>query len=104
MLSIEETTQQLWLASERQRACRVVLEGEPLPRIVLPLGIARTSKNHIVLVCWQTAGFTRAGGKEGYRNLQLDKVKEIEELHTHFHKPNDFNPLDGQYLEWVYHI
>jgi len=103
-VTIEEATQQFWLASEKKRVCRVVLEGEPLPRTIWPFGISRTSKNQIVLVCWQTAGFTRAGGKEGYRNLQLDKIIEIEMLDLHFHKRDDFNPLDGQYKEWVYHI
>lgn len=103
-MTIEETTQQFWLASEKKRACRVVLEREPLPRIVWPLGIASTSKNHIVLVCWQTAGFTKAGRKAGYRNLQLDRVIEIEMLDAYFQTPPDFNPIDGQYKDWVYHV
>ncbi len=103
-MTIEEATQQFWLASEGKRACRVVLEREPLPRIVWPLGIASTSKNHIVLVCWQAAGFTKAGSKEGYRNLQLDRIIDIEMIDSHFQKPSDFNPLDGQYKDWVYHI
>lgn len=100
----EEATQLLWQASEKKRACRLVLQGEPLPRTVNPYGIAATSKNQIVLVCWQTFGFTKAGGKEGYRNLQLDKIVEIEMLNLHFQKRSDFNPRDGQYKEWVYHI
>ena len=103
-MTIEEATQQFWLATEKHRVCRVVLEGEPLPRLIWPLGIARSSKNHIVVVCWQSAGFTKAGSKAGYRNLQLDKVIGIELLDSHFQKPNDFNPLDGQYKDWVYHI
>jgi predicted DNA-binding transcriptional regulator YafY len=100
----EEITQQCWEASEKKRACRVSLNKEPMPRIVCPYGICRTSKNQIVLVCWQTSGFTKAGGKEGYRNLQLDRIVELEILDWHFQKRNDFNPLDGQYKEWVYHI
>jgi len=103
-VNIEEATQQFWLASEKKRVCRVVLKGEPFPRIVWPFGIARTSRNHIVLVCWQSAGFTKAGGVAGYRNLQLDKVIDIEMLDSHFQKRGDFNPGDGQYQEWIYHI
>jgi hypothetical protein len=103
-MTMEEATQQFWLASEEKRACRVVLKREPLPRIVWPLGIASTLKNHIVLVCWQSAGFTKAGSKEGYRNLQLDRVIDIEMMDFHFQKPDDFNPQDGQYKDWVYHI
>lgn len=103
-MTIEEATQQFWLASKKKRACRVILKGEPVPRTICPYGIVRTSKNQIVVVCWQTGGFTKAGGKEGYRNLQLDRIIEIEMLEWHFQKREDFNPLDGQYKEWVYHI
>jgi predicted DNA-binding transcriptional regulator YafY len=81
-----------------------VLSKEPLPRTVFPYGICTTAKRQIVLVCWQTSGFTKAGGKEGYRNLQLDRIIELEILDGYFQKRNDFNPLDGQYKDWVYHI
>ncbi len=103
-MTIEETTQLLWQASEDKLACRVLLEGEPLTRTICPYGVVRTTKNQIVVVCWQTIGFTKAGGKEGYRNLQLDRINELEILDWHFQKRDDFNPVDGQYREWVYHI
>jgi hypothetical protein len=102
-VTLEELTQQFWEASEKNRACRITMEGEPLPRTIYPYGIARTSKNQIVLVCWQALGFTKAGAKEGYRNLLLEKIVELEILEIHFQKRSDFNPLDGQYKEWVYH-
>ena len=73
-MSLEELTQQLWQASEKKRVCRVRLHGEPLPRTIHPYGVCRTSANHIVLVCWQTMGFTKAGGKEGFRNLGVCKI------------------------------
>jgi predicted DNA-binding transcriptional regulator YafY len=92
-MSLEEITQQLWEASESKKGCRISLDGEPLPRIVCPYG-----------VCWQTGGFTKAGGKEGYRNLQLDRIISIEMLDWHFQKRTDFNSTDGQYKDWVYHI
>jgi hypothetical protein len=103
-MNLEELTQQLFLASEEKRACRLTLKAEPISRTVCPYGICTTSKNQIMLVCWQTAGFTKAGGKEGYRNLQLDKIIELEMLELTFHKRDDFNADDGQYKEWVYHI
>ena len=103
-MTLEETTQQLYQASEKKRVCRILLKGEPITRTIQPHGIARTPKNQIVLVCWQTMGFTKAGGKAGYRNLQLDHIVEIEILDQHFQKRDDFNPPDGQYKEWVYHI
>jgi predicted DNA-binding transcriptional regulator YafY len=103
-MTLEETTQQLWEASENKQLCRLLLNGEPLTRTVCPYGICTTSKNQIVLVCWQTIGFTKAGGKEGYRNLALSEIIEIEMLDHHFFKRDDFNAHDGQYKEWVYHI
>jgi len=103
-MTLEDLTQQFWEASEKFSACRITMEGEPLPRTVYPYGIARTSKNQIVLVCWQALGFTKAGAKEGYRNLLLEKIIDLEILENHFQKRNDFNSLDGQYKEWVYHI
>jgi hypothetical protein len=103
-MTLEEITQQLYEASEKKRVCRILLKGEPITRTVHPHGIARTPKHQIVLVCWQSMGFTKAGGKEGYRNLQLDQIIELEILELHFQKRNDFNPDDKQYQEWVYHI
>ena len=103
-MTLEELTQELWKASEKKRICRVALKGEPFPRIVQPHGVCATSANHIVLVCWQTMGFTKAGGKEGYRNLQLDRIAELEVLDQHFQKRPDFNPSDGQYKDWVFHV
>jgi predicted DNA-binding transcriptional regulator YafY len=103
-MNLEELIQQLFLASEEKRACRLTLKAEPISRTVCPYGICTISKNQIMLVCWQTAGFTKAGGKEGYRNLQLDKIIELEMLELTFHKRDDFNADDGQYKEWVYHI
>ena len=101
---LEEITQQLWQASESRRTCRIKMRGEPLTRTVHPYGICRTPANHMVLVCRQVLGFTKAGGKEGYRNLLLNDIEEVEMLETRFHVYDDFNPADGQYKEWVYHV
>lgn len=101
---LEEITQQFWQASDKRRVCRIKMKGEPLPRSVHPYGIARTSANKIVLVCWQAMGFTKAGGKEGYRNLELQKIIEVEITEYHFKVRDDFNPSDSQYKEWVYHV
>ena len=101
---LEEITQQFWQASEKRRVCRITMKGEPLPRSVHPYGICRTSAKSIVLVCWQAMGFTKAGGKAGYRNLSLEDIIEMEMLENHFTVRDDFNPSDGQYKEWVYHV
>ena len=103
-MTLEEVTLQLYQASEKKRSCRIVMKGEPIPRTVHPHGVATTTRNQIVVVCWQSMGFTKAGGKEGYRNLQLDKIVELEILELHFQKQKDFNPKDAQYKDWVYHI
>ncbi|MCA6381803.1 MAG: hypothetical protein IM602_06680 [Cytophagales bacterium] len=66
--------------------------------------VCTTSKNQIVLVCWQTGSFTKARGNEGHRNLQLDRIISIETLDWNFQKRADFNSTDGQYKDWVYHI
>ncbi len=103
-MTLEELTQLLWQAAEKKRACRILLEGEPFPRLVHPYGVGQTPRNQIVLVCWQTMGFTKAGGKEGYRNLALEKVVEVEMLTTHFSRRADFQPDSDQYKDWVFHI
>jgi len=101
---MEDLSQQLWQASQNKLPCRLLLRGEPLTRTVCPYGICTTSKDQIVLVCWQTIGFTKAGGKEGYRNLVLSDIIEIETLDTQFQIRDDFNATDGQYKDWVYHL
>jgi predicted DNA-binding transcriptional regulator YafY len=104
VFSTAEATPILYQASQEKLACRISLSDEPFPRVIHPYGIARTSRNQIVVVCWQSLGMTKAGRGEGYRNLQLDRITEIEVLDTHFQKRDDFNPDDSQYAEWVFHI
>ena len=101
---LEGITALLWQAAEKRQACRITLAGEPLPRIVYPYGIAQTSRNHVVLVAWQAGGLTRSGATEGYRNLQLDRIIEVEMMERPFDKRSDFNPKDIQYKDWVFHI
>jgi hypothetical protein len=101
---MEEITALFWESAEKRRCCRIQLHGEPIPRTVHPYGICRTSANKIVLVCWQALGFTKPGGKEGFRNLILEDVTEVEMLETHFKLSEEFNPKDTQYKEWVFHI
>ena len=57
-----------------------------------------------MLVAWQSMGFTKAGAKEGYRNLALDEIDELEVMEMHFTVRTDFNPQDSQYRDWVFHI
>ncbi|MEO9869032.1 hypothetical protein [Ekhidna sp.] len=101
---MEEIIKLLWEASESFLACRVVLQGEPFPRVIHPYGVARTSKNKIVLVCQQSTGFTKAGGKAGYRNLMLKRIESVEILKEKFEVSDDFNPSDIQYNEWIFHV
>src|SRR5678816_1588103 len=82
----EEITQLLWKASEERKPCRIHLAGEPLTRNVNPYGICRTSRNEVVLVCWQALGFTKPGRQEGFRNLKLDDIEEVEVLEASFEK------------------
>jgi len=104
MEELDDIVQLLYLAAGEKRACRLQLAGEPLPRIIHPYGIYRTSRNHIMLAAWQERGFTRAGAQAGYRNLALKRLLHAEVLDYHFTVRNDFNPNDGQYAEWVFHI
>jgi predicted DNA-binding transcriptional regulator YafY len=100
----DELTVALYQAAENRQTCRISLTGEPFPRVIHPYGIARTARNQIVLICWQSMGITKAGAGEGYRNLKLDRIIEMEVLETEFQKRDDFNPFDAQYAEWVFHI
>jgi hypothetical protein len=101
---IEDVTQRLWSAAKNKLKCRITLSGEFLPRLIFPYGVCKTSRNQVVLVCWQEMGFTKAGRTAGYRNLALREIAEVEILDDKFRKRDDFNPLDGQYKEWVFHI
>lgn len=101
---LEEITQELYEASQEKRMCRIQMNGEPLSRVIHPYGICRTSGNKIMLVCWQSLGFTSSTGKPGYRNLSLIDCESVEILEQHFTVDKDFNPADGQYRDWVYHI
>ena len=104
MASMNEIIQQLWEASNRRKSCRVTLSQEPFPRVIHPYGVCKTSGNKVVVVCEQVRGFTQSGNLEGYRNLELNRIKEVEILKEKFQSPTDFDPSDIQYKEWVYHI
>ena len=103
-MMIDEIARQLWEASEKKRICRIQMRGEPLSRVIHPYGICKTAVNNIVLVCWQSLGFTNAKGQPGYRNLALEDCESVEVLETNFKKREDFQPQDGQYKDWVFHI
>lgn len=101
---LEEITQLLYEASQQRRMCRIQMRGEPLSRVVHPYGICSTSKDNIMLVCWQSLGFTNASGKPGYRNLSLMDCESVEMMEDNFTVDEGFNPEDKQYQDWVYHI
>ena len=101
---MQEIIKLLWSASDQASECRVVLEGEPFPRIVHPYGVCQTSASKIVLVCKQVGGYTKGGGFEGYRNLVLHKIKSVEKLDKKFQVASDFESESPQYLDWVFHI
>jgi hypothetical protein len=101
---LEEITQQLYNASQEKRLCRIQMRGEPLSRVIHPYGICRTSGDKIILVCWQSLGFTGAKGQPGYRNLSLLDCEQVEMMDEYFSVDEGFNPEDSQYKEWVYHI
>lgn len=100
----EVIVRQLWHASEKHQVCRITLKGEPFPRLIHAYGVCKSSANKIVVVCKQSAGFTKGGGGAGYRNLLLEKITEVEALEESFRVSEDFDPDDSQYKEWVYHI
>jgi hypothetical protein len=101
---MEEITQLLWEAAEKKRKCRIRMNREPIERLIHPYGICQTAGNKIMLVCWQELGFTKAGRTAGYRNLKLADIETIEITELHFVKRDDFNPADGQYKDWVFHV
>jgi hypothetical protein len=75
---VEEITQQLYEASQKKQMCRIQMRGEPLSRVIHPYGIYKTSMDKIMLVCWQSLGFTSAKGQPGYRNLSLLDCQSVE--------------------------
>ena len=101
---LEGITQQLYSASQEKRVCRIQMRGEPLSRVIHPYGICSTSGDKIILVCWQSLGFTSATGKPGYRNLSLLDCVSVEVLEEKFSVDEGFNPDDKQYCDWVYHV
>lgn len=103
-MELEDLTQVLWKAADQRKVCRIHLKGEPLGRTIEPYGVCQTLRNQIMLVCWQSLGFTKAGAKAGYRNLALTSIDEVEVLDTTFFVRADFNPRDSQYKDWVFHV
>ena len=103
-IELEWLSEQIYNATTQNRVCRLHMSGEPLGRTVHPYGICKTSGGKIVMVVWQSFGFTKPGGKEGYRNLLLEQIDDFEISADHFPKRTDFNPADSQYKEWVFHI
>lgn len=100
----EAITKQLWEAAQRQKICSLKFSYEPIHRIVHPYGICQTGQNKIVIVCWQEGGYSGNPKLPGYRNLSLLECTTVELLDRHFLKRGDFNPLDDQYADWVFHI
>lgn len=104
MSQIEKIIKEVWRASNERKACRVILKDEPFPRVIHPYGVSQTSANKVVLVCRQVSGYTQGGGTEGYRNLRLERITEVEIMDAHFEVDEGFDPTNSQYKDWVYHI
>jgi predicted DNA-binding transcriptional regulator YafY len=102
--NIDKLTQHVWQAAEKKQACRLHVAGESGPRVVHPYGVCLTQRDLISLVCWQAEGFSTSNKNLGYRLFILTHIESIEILASHFHKRDDFNPADGQYKDWVFHI
>lgn len=103
-MTLEFFTQQLWRASQQRKECKVKLKGEIFPRTIHPYGICQSSRNKIVIVCWQVAGPSKSGDSTGYRNLLLENCEGVEILNSSFHVQPDFNPEEGNYKDWVFHL
>ncbi|MFM7855478.1 MAG: hypothetical protein ACKO96_27020 [Flammeovirgaceae bacterium] len=101
---LDTLTQHLWQTAEKKQECRLQIWGESKPRVVHPYGVCLTKRNLISLVCWQTEGFSASNKNVGYRLFILAHIRSIEMLASHFHRRDDFNPADGQYKDWVFHI
>ena len=101
---MDEIAQYLYRASQHKLMCRIQMRGEFLSRVIHPYGICKTSGNKIVLVCWQSLGFTGSKGQPGYRNLTLEDCENVEIMDSNFTVDPAFNPDDVQYKEWVFHI
>ena len=103
-MTIEFFTQQLWRAAQERKVCKVKMNAETFVRTIHPYGICQSSRNKIVLVCWQVSGVSQSGSIPGYRNLILQNCEGVEILETTFEKQKDFNPEDRIYKDWVFHI
>jgi hypothetical protein len=101
---MDEIAQVLYHASQNKLMCRIQMQGEFLSRVIHPYGICKTAGNKVMLICWQSLGFTSSKGQPGYRNLSLENCQSVEIMDTHFVVDANFNPADAQYKEWIYHI
>lgn len=100
----EEIINTLKKACEERKFCRVQLTKEPSARIVQPHGICNCRRQKPVLVCVQTSGYSKSGKLPQFRNLPLDSCEEVEILDKKFRIHPNFDPLDGQYDEWLFHV
>lgn len=102
--TVEIVTKLLYEATRRRCICRLSLSHEPEPRIIHPYGLCQTSRDKIMIICWQEDGYAGTSRLPGYRNLSLLKCSTVELLDRHFLVRGDFNPADSSYQEWVFHV
>ncbi|MFZ6011251.1 MAG: hypothetical protein ACOYXT_12965 [Bacteroidota bacterium] len=100
----QEIIKSLKQACEGFRMCRVHFQKEPYSRLIHPHGIAYTRKREVVIVCFQVAGYSKSQKLPEFRNLMINRCERIEVLNEKFKAHPKFNPLDHQYLDWMFHV
>lgn len=101
---LESIVQQLQQAVEQRKVCHVKLWDEPSSRKVEPHGIFQSRTKKVMMVVWQTAGFSGSNPLPGYRNLMVQDIESLFLLGEHFTPRTDFNPKDSGYYRWFFNV
>lgn len=102
--NLENITKQLLSAANSRNICSLKLAGENGYRTVHVHGIFMPKQGTLTILCWQKSGYSKRGASEGYKNLVLERCENVLVLSRKFVKRRDFNPQDGKYGEWLFHI
>ena len=102
--NLQSVTKQLYAAANGRNICSLKFADEDGYRRVNPHGIFMSKQKNLIIVGWQSSGFSSKGNSEGYKNLSLEKCETVMVLNKKFVKRRDFNPKDEQYGEWLFHI
>jgi hypothetical protein len=103
-MTITEKFHMIRKACDLKMVCEVKLKNEPSVRTIQPIGVCLTIRRGLIIVCKQTAGYSKTGTFPKIFNFSLDDSETIRFVGKTFNISPE--ALQDQEIchDWIVHV